>query len=250
MTESHPKTSGTASKRLHSHPNPKLRKLWFFGGKIQNASAYYRIWRRILQVVVSMIWRVRVYNRHFEPHEGGTVYICNHQCFFDPVLMSYALRRPVNYMARDTLFKVPVLSFHITAANAFPIKRGTGDTGAMREAMRRVKNGGTLVLFAEGTRTDDGKINPFLPGVALIAQRAAKWTVPVLIEGAHECWPKGRLFPMPGRITIRYLKPIPQEVARSMKAKEFVADVRKQLIELQHDVRRRMGRDELKYDED
>ena len=236
-------------KRLFSHPNPKLRKLWF-SGDIENSNPYYRFCRRSLHVIVSLFWNVRVFNRHLEPNEGGTVYICNHQSFFDPVLMAYSLRRPVNFMARDSLFKIPGFGLLIAAVNAFPVKRDTADTGAMKEAISRIKKGGTVVIFAEGTRTKDGKIKKFLPGVALLSQRIAIWTVPVLIDGAYECWPKGYWLPRPGKITVQYCKPISQEEARQMKPAEFIEKVRRQLIDLQTDVRRRTGRSQLKYDEE
>jgi 1-acyl-sn-glycerol-3-phosphate acyltransferase len=203
--------------------------------------------RRFFQVTVSLGWKARIYNRQFEPTRGGAVYICNHQSFLDPILMSYALRRPMSYMARDTLFHIPLFKQVITALNAFPVRRGTADTGALKEAMRRLKAGGQLVVFAEGTRTLDGRIGPFLPGVALLAQRSAEWTVPVVIDGAYEAWPRTQKLPSPGSIVVRYAPPIHRDEARKMDAETFINHVRNVLIEMQADVRRRAGRPALKY---
>jgi 1-acyl-sn-glycerol-3-phosphate acyltransferase len=203
--------------------------------------------RRFFQVTVSLGWKARIYNRQFEPTRGGAVYICNHQSFLDPILMSYALRRPMSYMARDTLFHIPLFKQVITALNAFPVRRGTADTGALKEAMRRLKAGGQLVVFAEGTRTLDGRIGPFLPGVALLAQRSAEWTVPVVIDGAYEAWPRTQKLPSPGSIVVRYAPPIHRDEARKMDAETFINHVRNVLIEMQADIRRRAGRPALKY---
>jgi 1-acyl-sn-glycerol-3-phosphate acyltransferase len=203
--------------------------------------------RRFFQVTISLGWKARIYNRQFEPTRGGAVYICNHQSFLDPILMSYALRRPMSYMARDTLFHIPLFKQVITALNAFPVRRGTADTGALKEAMRRLKAGGQLVVFAEGTRTLDGRIGPFLPGVALLAQRSAEWTVPVVIDGAYEAWPRTQKLPSPGSIVVRYAPPIHRDEARKMDAETFINHVRNVLIEMQADVRRRAGRPALKY---
>jgi 1-acyl-sn-glycerol-3-phosphate acyltransferase len=150
-------------------------------------------------------------------------------------------------MARDTLFRFPIFRQIIESLNAFPVRRGTADLTALKEAMRRLKAGGQVVVFAEGTRTTDGRIGPMLPGVAVLAQRAAEWTVPVLIDGAFEAWPRTSPLPMPGSVVVQYGEPIPQKVARKMSAEELVERVRRQLIDIQTDVRRRVGRPPLRY---
>jgi len=228
-----------------SHPNPKLRG-WRFANA-QGPSLLYRLAKRFVQSTVCPLWNVRVFNRHYEPAEGGVVYISNHQSFFDPILMSFALRRPMNFMARDSLFRFPGFGPLIHAVNAFPIRRGKADTGALKEAMRRLKRGGQVVVFAEGTRTRDGRIGPFLPGMTLLAQRAAKWIVPVVIDGAYEAWPRTQALPSPGNVLVQYAPPIPRDEVRRLKPDIFVNRVRDTLIELQADVRRRAGRPPLDY---
>jgi 1-acyl-sn-glycerol-3-phosphate acyltransferase len=233
--------------QLHSYANPRLYYRHFAPG-VPKARWHYRVMRRFFQVTMSGLWKIRVFNRHYEPTSGSAVYISNHQSFLDPMLMSFSLVRPMNYMARDTLFNTPIFKQMISCVNAFPVKRGTADLGAMKEAMRRLKAGGQVVLFAEGTRSEDGKLRPFLPGVAMLSQRAADWTVPVLIDGAFEAWPRSQMLPSPGSVVVQYAPPIPQSVARSMPATDFVEMVRQQLIAVQRDVRRRAGRPELDYD--
>jgi 1-acyl-sn-glycerol-3-phosphate acyltransferase len=230
-----------------SYPNPLLRG-WRLPDGVQQPNLWYRFMRRVFQVSISLAWKVRVFNRHYEPADGGVVYICNHQSFLDPMLMSFALRRPMNYMARDDLFRFPVFKQLIESWNAYPVRRGAADIGALKEAMRRLKKGGQTVVFAEGTRTGDGRIGPFLPGVALLAQRAADWTVPVLIDGAFEAWPRTRVAPRPGSIVVQYAQPIRREQAAQLQPDQFVERVRRTLIAMQADVRRRVGRPPLNYD--
>lgn len=229
-----------------SYPNPELMG-WRFAEGVPRPSLHYRAMRRFFQVTMCAMWKIRVFNRRFEPAGGGAVYICNHQSFLDPMLMSLSLRRPMNYMARDSLFRLPGFREVIRSLNAFPVRRGTADTAALKEAMRRLKRGGQVVVFAEGTRTRDGRIGEFLPGVALLAQRAAEWTVPVLIDGAFEAWPRTQALPSPGSVVVQYARPISRASAREMKAAAFVAEVRGRLIEVQTEVRRRVGRPELHY---
>ncbi len=230
-----------------SYPNPLLRP-WCLGEGIQSPNLHYLAMRRFLQVIMCAMWKIRAFNRHHEPADGGVVYICNHQSYLDPILMGIALRRPMNYMAREDLFHLPVFKQLIRSLNAFSVRRATADIAALKEALRRLKNGGQVAIFAEGTRTYDGRIGTFLPGVAMLAQRAAKWTVPVLIDGAFEAWPRWQAMPSPGSVVVQYGEPIPQEEVRKYKADEFVERVRQTLIAIQRDVRRRVGRPTLKYD--
>lgn len=235
-------------KGLPSYTNPELDPWSLYPG-VPQPNIYYRFWRRVLQMSMYSILRIRVFNRHYEPKDGGVVYISNHQSYLDPILMSFALLRPMNYMARDSLFRNPTFARLINSVNAFPVKRGTADMVALKESMRRIKDNQQMVVFAEGTRTRDGRIGPFLPGVAMLSQRAAKWTVPVVIEGAFEAWPKGAIVPRPSNIVVRYAPPISQEEARQYEPVEFVRKVRAEMIEMQHDIRRRLGKPLLQYED-
>jgi 1-acyl-sn-glycerol-3-phosphate acyltransferase len=163
------------------------------------------------------------------------------------MLMSFALRRPMNYMARESLFANPVFRYLIESLNAFPVRRGQADTAAIKESMRRLKAGGQVVVFAEGTRTHDGRIGRFLPGVALLCRRAADWTIPVLIDGAYEAWPRNRAFPSPGRVVVQYGQPIPRDAAQRCNGQELVDKIRRELIEIQHQVRIWAGREPFDY---
>ncbi|MDP6545588.1 MAG: lysophospholipid acyltransferase family protein [Phycisphaerae bacterium] len=229
-----------------SHPNPLLRRIRL-PKAIESANPYYCVMRWGLRVMMPIVWKTRVYGRHNEPAEGGVVYISNHQSFLDPMLIGFGLVRPLNYMARSTLFDNPSLGRLIASLNTFPVKRDTADSGALKEAMRRIKRGGQVLIFAEGTRTQDGKIAPFLPGVALLARRAAKWIVPVVIDGAFEAWPRTQSVPGWGRIAVSFGEPLTQECARTFKAAPLVEHVRQIMIQMQSDLRRRLGRPALEY---
>jgi 1-acyl-sn-glycerol-3-phosphate acyltransferase len=220
---------------------------WHFGPDVPEPNIPYRMFRAFFHVTFSAFWNLEVFHRCYEPAYGSALYICNHQSFLDPPLMSLALRRPMNYMARDSLFSNPLFGPLIRCVNAFPVKRGHADTGALKEALRRLKAGGQVVVFPEGTRTRDGRIGTFLPGVSLLAQRAAQWVVPVVIDGAYECWPRTQPLPLPGRIVVQYAPPMPREQIQSMGGEELLAHVRQTMIDMQADIRRRLGRPAIKY---
>jgi 1-acyl-sn-glycerol-3-phosphate acyltransferase len=235
-------------KSLPCRPNPAI-DTWRPLPGVPKATFWFRLWRWGFEAWVSGLCTARIYNRHYEPASGSVLYISNHQSYLDPPLMSMSLQRPVNYMARDTLFHSRIFGPLIYSFGAFPVKRGTADTGALKEAIRRLKAGGQLVLFAEGTRTRDGRVGPFLPGVALLAQKAADWIVPVTIEGAFEAWPRTSPLPGPGGISVMYAPPIPREEARKVGGAEFLASVRRTIIDMQGQLRIRRGKQPLVYPE-
>lgn len=235
-------------KGLPSYPNPQLRG-WRFAEGVPTPGLWYRIWRRSFQTLLAEPYKLRVFNRHYEPTSGSALYICNHQSFFDPPLMSLGLRRPMSYMARESLFRFSLFRKLIRSLNAFPVKRDTSDTGAIKEGLRRLKAGGQLVIFAEGTRTFDGRVMEFLPGVALLARRAADWVVPTVIDGAFEAWPRGQALPGGGQIVVAYCRPIPRDELDRLTDKEILDRARERIIAMQADVRRRQGKPAIAYND-
>ncbi|MCD6378499.1 MAG: 1-acyl-sn-glycerol-3-phosphate acyltransferase [Planctomycetes bacterium] len=223
-------------KGLPSYPNPVLR-WWRAPAGVPEAGWWYKLCHVCCWIAFSTWWRTRAFNRHHEPSTGSVLYICNHQSFLDPVLVAVGLSRPMNYMAREDLFTPPIFGRLIRSLGAFPVKRASADTGALKEALRRLKRGEQLTVFPEATRTRDGSIGPFSPGVAMLAKRAADWVVPTLIEGAFDLWPKTKLLPAPGRIVVVYDTPIHREEFASLPADEFLGMIRGKIILLQQQVR-------------
>lgn len=142
------------------------------------------------------------------PRRGGALLLSNHQSFLDPVMLALPLPRPIGYMARANLFDVPVFGRLIRQLNAFPVRRGEGDVAAIREAIRRLREGRIITVFPEGTRTRDGEIGPLEPGVAMIARRAGVPVVPAVIDGAWRAWPRHRKWPRPWPIRVAYGPPL------------------------------------------
>jgi len=236
-------------KALPSYPNPALGE-WSLPPGVPGPNPWYRFWRVTFQLLAVALWRLEVFNRHHEPTTGSALYLCNHQSFLDPPLMSLALKRTMNFMARDSLFHPPVFRQMIRSLNAFPVRRGHADTGAIKEGLRRLKRGEQLVVFPEGTRTTDGRIGPFLPGVTVLARRAAEWVVPTVIEGAFELFPRTRLLPSLGpRICVAYCRPFSKADVDRLGADGLLAAVRERMIAMQAQLRQRMGRPPLRYDE-
>jgi 1-acyl-sn-glycerol-3-phosphate acyltransferase len=197
------------------------------------------------QLLCQAIWRVafRLEVRGMEnvPPEGqGVLLASNHQSFLDPVTVGVPLRREINPVARQSLFEFPLFRALIRYLNAFPIQRSTADMAAVREGIRRLRRGDALVLFPEGTRTRDGSIGRITPGFALIAQKARVPIVPVLIDGAFKCWPRGNLLPRPGRMSVTFGAPITPAEQAGRGSRETAALLKERLTHLKRE-RERLG---------
>ena len=129
------------------------------------------------------------------PRTGGVVVVSNHGSHLDPPILGHALGRPVAFMAKSELFKVPILSFIISACGAYPVKRGAGDREALRTASNRLIEGWATGVFLDGTRQENGRVNDPKAGAALLAARTGCSILPVAIVNSHRAFPKGSFLP-------------------------------------------------------
>lgn len=133
---------------------------------------------------------------------GGGLLLVNHQSVLDPTLVGLPLARPISFLARDSLFRVPVLGPFMRLVYVMPINREAAGTESLREAIRRMRHGFLVGIFPEGTRTADGSVGTFKPGFVAMVRRAGVPVYPVGIAGAFDAWPRdGRwLRPRPIRV--------------------------------------------------
>ena len=129
------------------------------------------------------------------PKTGGVVVVSNHGSHLDPPILGHALGRPIAFMAKSELFKVPILSYIISACGAYPVRRGAGDREAIRSASSRLNEGWATGVFLDGTRQENGRVNDPKAGAALLAARTGSPILPVAIVNSHRAFPKGSFLP-------------------------------------------------------
>ncbi|MGK7934906.1 MAG: lysophospholipid acyltransferase family protein [Xenococcaceae cyanobacterium] len=153
--------------------------------------------------ILHTYFRGRIYGAEKVPQSGALIAVCNHASDFDPPILSNCLRRPVSYMAKEELFKVPLLKQGIKLYGAYPVKRGASDRSAIRAAMKALENGWIAGIFLDGTRSGNGKVNNPKLGAALIAAKTQVPLIPVSLWGTEKILSKGSSIPKPVPITIR-----------------------------------------------
>lgn len=162
--------------------------------------AYYICWATSF-----FLFPITIRGREHMPPRGSYVLASNHISNLDPVIIGMTLRRLVNYMAKDTLFKNKIFGFIISQLGAFPIKRETSDISAIRQSIRRLRAGETIVVFPQGTRKEKFDADdPGQKGVGFLVARCGVPVIPVYIEGTDQVLPSGGRFFKRRPITITY----------------------------------------------
>ena len=164
--------------------------------------------------VYRLLFRGRTAGNANVPLEGALVVVANHGSHLDPPLLGHALGRPVAFMAKAELFRVPLLGPIIRACGAYPVARGASDREAIRTATDRLEEGWATGVFIDGTRQSDGRVNAPQPGAALLAARAGVPLLPVAIINSHRALGTGGGGLRPVPVHIRIGTPIPPPASR------------------------------------
>lgn len=163
----------------------------------------------VARVLTTLLFDLKAYGLRNVPRSGGLLVVSNHQGNLDPVLIAVRLSRPLNYIAKSELFESRFGGWLLSSVlNAFPVRQGVGDVGAVRETIQRLQEGHLLNIYPEGARTWDGRISPLHKGVALIVRRARVPIVPAVIVGSFEAWPIHRGIWRPWPIRIEFGPPM------------------------------------------
>jgi 1-acyl-sn-glycerol-3-phosphate acyltransferase len=163
----------------------------------------------VVSPLLHVYFRGRIYGAEQVPNQGPFIAVANHASDFDPPLLSNCVGRPVSFMAKEELFRVPVLAPAIRLYGAYPVKRGSADRSAIRAALTQLDQGWGVGVFLEGTRTPDGRIPRPKLGAALIAAKAQVPLLPVSLWGTHRISVKGHPLPRSVPVTVRIGELIP-----------------------------------------
>jgi len=167
------------------------------------------------RVLFKVYFRWHVYNAERVPLKGGVILASNHASFLDPPLVGAGVLRGINYLARENLFRFPVMSWVLHQWQVVPVDRDGGGAAGLRAILDRLLAGGAIILFPEGTRTYDGKIQPVRSGIGLTVIKSNAPVVPVRVFGMYEAYGRHLRFPRPYRAAVKYGQPMRFEQLRA-----------------------------------
>ncbi len=190
-----------------------------------------RIWAKAALLANQV--RVRLEGLENVEGTGPYIFMSNHQGSYDIFALLGYLPFQFKWLAKKELFSIPILGWAMSAAGYISIDRkGTRATvEAMRAAARKIRDGMSVVIFPEGSRTPDGSIQPFRKGGFTLAIRSQVPIVPIAISGSREIMAKDRLTANAGEIRVRIGPPI-ETHDYSVKSREsLMENVREAILE-------------------
>jgi len=168
----------------------------------------YRVFRRLVLVVWRLMFRPTVVGAHHIPVHGPVLLAPIHRSNIDFAYLIFATERKTFFMAKHTLWKVPLLSTLIQTMGAFPVKRGTADRESMNNAEEVLNQGQALVLFPEGTRQEGDNVGTLMDGAMFLATRCQVPIIPVGLGNTEKALRKGAKLPRPVKTAIVIGEPI------------------------------------------
>jgi len=190
--------------------------------------------RRFGRTVFPVWLRFRARGVEKVPQHGPALLLINHQSFLDSMVVGVPIDRPVSYLTRDSLFRVPIVGWILRNSYTMPVNRESASSSTLRLAAGRLKRGFLVGIFPEGTRSHDGQLGPLKPGFIALIRKADFPVIPVGVAGTGAAWPRNAWFVRPKPCRVVFGDPIPADVL----AKLTVKGNEENLID---EVRRRMS---------
>lgn len=181
--------------------------------KFKGSKLVYKAWWRLFETVCDVFGRIELYGYENVP-KSPCIIVANHVSYLDPMAMAFFHETELCAVARDTLMNGKILGWVFRHLNAIPVKRGqSGNLGAFRDVLSRIKHGIGVIVFPEGTRSPDGKLLHGKPGAGLLAIKAGVPILPIRSFEFERVLPRSNKLGGGVRIVICAGKPIlPSEI--------------------------------------
>jgi 1-acyl-sn-glycerol-3-phosphate acyltransferase len=167
-----------------------------------------RLLRATLWLTMRLLFRIEHHGADRIPPSGPLIVAPNHVTYFDPFWVAVVIRRTLRFMAWDRIFVLPGVGAFFRWLGAFPVSLENPESSAYRASLRVLGDARALMMFAEGGRSPDGRLQPLKEGVARLALRTGAAILPVAVLGGHEVWGPHLRLPRPRKVVIEYLEPI------------------------------------------
>lgn len=184
--------------------------IWFFGGvlRIKNADYYPAVvWTRFMCILFLIPVKIVGRNENVDK-DKNYIFVANHQGMFDVFLLYGYICKNFKWMMKDSLRKVPFLGAACEKTDHIFVNRTTPQKDIFRKAQKVVKEGKSMAIFAEGTRSDNGRLGRFKKGAFVVANLTQKPVLPIAIQGSYDILPKNSIFVHWSPVTLTFHKAI------------------------------------------
>jgi 1-acyl-sn-glycerol-3-phosphate acyltransferase len=169
----------------------------------------YAVLKPIAVALMRLLFRLEVVNPGLVPATGPVLLVSNHVSVLDPPLIGGAAPRPLVFMAKEELFRIPLFGRLIRALNARPVRRDGSDMRALKAALAVLEEGQAILVFPEGTRGEEGgPLGDGKPGVGMLAVLSGAPVVPVFVSGSGGALPRGQTLPRPAKVRVSFGPPL------------------------------------------
>ncbi len=189
----------------------------------------WKVFRGLLRGIWGVMFRPDVTGTENIPTSGPVLIAPIHRSNVDFAFTIFMTRRKTFFMAKDSLWGVPVLAQLISTMGAFPVKRGTADRESLAFAQQVLEEGQALVLFPEGTRQEGNDVKDLHDGAMFIASRTGAPVVPVGIGHTERAMPRGAKFPRPVKVSIVIGEPIQPPTSETRVTRSQIAAATEEL---------------------
>jgi 1-acyl-sn-glycerol-3-phosphate acyltransferase len=150
----------------------------------------YWFFLRLARIIAKAFFSLEIIGRENMPPAGGQLLAMNHQSYLDPPVAALASPYPIHFLARKTLLEWPLLGRFFPDLNVIPVDQERPDMSALKNVIRMVRARQTTLVFPEGARSLDGKLQAAQPGLGLIIAKTLAPVVPMRVFGAFEAMPR------------------------------------------------------------
>lgn len=215
---------------------------------------WYAAARALMKIGLRLCFRLRGEGEERVP-SGGLLLVSNHASYLDPVAVGSVVPREIHYLARRSLFRGPMAGL-LTSVNTIPTAREHPEPAALRRILGLLAAGCGVLIFPEGTRSTDGRLQPAEPGAGFLAAQAQVPILPVRVFGSFEALPRSSRFPRAAPIRVVIGSPYqPRPIGEGESKKEYYRSLAEEMMrrigeireteDEQGLIRGKMGRDKM-----
>jgi cytidylate kinase len=191
---------------------------------------FYQSVLGFFRMLFKVFYRYRVYGlEHFHP--GSALLAANHVSFYDPIAISIGCPEEVQFVAKESLFSIPLFGTLISHLNAHPISGRSSDKATFRQILELLKQGKKVLVFPEGVRSFSEEIGELMPGIGLFSYLTRSAIIPVYVHGTYSVWNRSRKFPkLFGKVICVFGEPILPFAFSGMNKKEAIQETSERLF--------------------